>query len=528
MEEWRVIQKFPNYSVSSMGKIRNNTTNKILTGTSFLGYRQVKLTNSNNKHWHQFVHVLVATTFIPNPENKRTVNHINKIRDDNRLVNLAWATMSEQQNHSIEFNKKNGIIIEKNNYRGIWKCNKNTNKKIKYYKTCKEASDDLNGKVSAKSIMESVRRNGTSGGFIWQYDDQYIKNDNDKEKWKLCLKYGRSRYYISNLGNLRNGDRKLKCTINGQGYKTILLLRKTTMIHRLVAKKFVKNPKPDEYTVVNHIDGNKSNNIYTNLEWTTHKLNTQHAVDNGLVIRIRKVIQYDDDNNIIDIFPTIKIAAEKLKMGQTRIRDYCNGNCVTSKYNLKFLAPTDDLINKKIDRATIIPNIIENIIPTIKIVQYDENNNIIEIFNSAIDAGKKINIHESTIHGYCKGYTTTNKYFIKYLSPKDDIVNKKIDPSSIPKRVIRPKGSNKETVKKVIQYDENNNIVEIFDSAIDTGKKLKLHPTSIRKYCTGHTITNKYMIKYLSPKDDLINKKINPSTIPLTMDQRKKLNKKIK
>jgi len=48
------------------------------------------------------IHRLVAQAFIPNPENKRTVNHKNGIRDDNRLCNLEWTTHSENNIHSFK------------------------------------------------------------------------------------------------------------------------------------------------------------------------------------------------------------------------------------------------------------------------------------------------------------------------------------------------------------------------------------------------------------------------------------------
>lgn len=64
------------------------------------GYLAVWLRNRTAIHKHYGVHQLVALAFIPNPENKGTVNHINGIKTDNRVSQLEWMTNSEQQLHS--------------------------------------------------------------------------------------------------------------------------------------------------------------------------------------------------------------------------------------------------------------------------------------------------------------------------------------------------------------------------------------------------------------------------------------------
>ena len=74
--------------------------------------------------------------------------------------------------------------------------------------------------------------------------------------------------------------RPLKFFKTAKGYMSQTIRGKTVRLHRAVAKAFI--PNPENLPEVNHIDGNKLNNHASNLEWTTHKKNMEHAYSTGL------------------------------------------------------------------------------------------------------------------------------------------------------------------------------------------------------------------------------------------------------
>ena len=89
------------YSVSTEGEVRKDTTNYILSQSSQQDYKFVGLI-INGKQKRMRVHRMVALTFIDNPDNKPYVNHINGNRSDNNVDNLEWVTPSENTQHAVE------------------------------------------------------------------------------------------------------------------------------------------------------------------------------------------------------------------------------------------------------------------------------------------------------------------------------------------------------------------------------------------------------------------------------------------
>ena len=109
-----------------------------------------------------------------------------------------------------------------------------------------------------------------------------------EEIWKP-VEFLNGRYEVSNSGKLRNTKtkRELKAPINSHGYKSVVMRPKETngkainvSIHKVVAKAFL-GEKPDGY-VINHKDGDKTNNTVENLEYVTPGENNRHALNTGL------------------------------------------------------------------------------------------------------------------------------------------------------------------------------------------------------------------------------------------------------
>lgn len=101
-DEWVQIPGFTKYFVNDMGKVRNSN-GQILKARPIgrRGYLAVRICR-DRKTKILYVHRLVAEAFIPNPENKPIVNHLDGDKKNNDVSNLAWSTYSENLQHAYD------------------------------------------------------------------------------------------------------------------------------------------------------------------------------------------------------------------------------------------------------------------------------------------------------------------------------------------------------------------------------------------------------------------------------------------
>lgn len=185
MENWKPVFGYEDYyEVSDLGRVRRierkirtairHNTEKTWPGRILKmnrkrnGYLTVDLCKENRVKTIT-VHKLVATAFIPNPENKREVNHINCNKTDNRVCNLEWCTSQENKDHA----KENGLYESKRKKTVLCKQNG------KYFGSSYEAAEWVNNtryrnSKQVKNIAAKIRAvclgtQKTAHGYSWEY-----------------------------------------------------------------------------------------------------------------------------------------------------------------------------------------------------------------------------------------------------------------------------------------------------------------------------------------------------------------------
>ena len=113
VETFVKIVGFENYEVSNLGKVRNIKSGKVLKPhLNHKGYLKHHL-SKNNKLKELFLHRIVATAFIDNPEGKPCVNHIDENKLNNDLSNLEWCTVKENNVHGTRIKRASEKCFKK-------------------------------------------------------------------------------------------------------------------------------------------------------------------------------------------------------------------------------------------------------------------------------------------------------------------------------------------------------------------------------------------------------------------------------
>lgn len=177
MEEWKIIPGFHGiYRVSNLGNVqsrRSKNGKRISDKWRYLKpgnsgrYQFVGLYNESGRH-QPTVHRLVAENFVPNPENKPQVNHIDGNRKNNSATNLEWVTSSENMIHSSNVLHKDVFEKKKKPVVQLTK----TGDAIKIWRSATDAAKAL--EIKRENIVHCCKKHKcfkTAGGYCWRYKE---------------------------------------------------------------------------------------------------------------------------------------------------------------------------------------------------------------------------------------------------------------------------------------------------------------------------------------------------------------------
>ena len=266
------------YEINELGEIYSHKTNRLLSGSIFnTGYKMVRLTINGQKKGYA-VHRLVAEAFISNPNNLPIVNHIDGNKLNNCVENLEWVSQSQNRIHAVQ--------------NQISKLARGSREKMEIF---------------------------------------------DDAAW---MNYKDTNYLISINGQVYNKQTKilLKQTPNNSGYirYTLRINGKNVskLAHILVMETWGQK-QLDSTQVINHKDGNKTNNNLDNLEICSKKENALHSCYT-LKKNVKPVIRIID-GEIIEEYPSIIEAARHLNITDGAIRYALKNNsqCCQSYWKYK-------------------------------------------------------------------------------------------------------------------------------------------------------------------------------------------------
>jgi hypothetical protein len=400
---WKIIQDYPNYEASNTGEIRNSKTKYVF--------------QNKRAHVDDYIYCSLVGK---DGKNHRIVKH--------RIVAMTFIQNPENK-PAVDHIDRNKI---NNNIENLRWVTVSENNKNRIRRKMKHINMPTFSKLSTNEV--------------WKNPIQTDKN-----------------LFASSKGNIKYKNRLVTQTKH-KDYMYINVNKKRYSVHRLIAMAFSNNPL--NLPIVNHKDGNKSNNDVENLEWTTQKENVIHSVKlNGnkqkLPKKGKEIIQLDLDGKIINKFISIHEAANKINIDPSVISSVCRNKSKTAGgYNWSFIENIQNKENISTNKGKKIH----------KICQLDKNGKLLKEYNTSHEASKETNVKSFNIQQACRKDNKTAGGFV-WCYEQD--LNKNINV----KVTVKKKGI------KIGKYSLGDKLLNTYDSMIDAANSNNLLLSNLSRTC---------------------------------------------
>lgn len=173
-KEWKPIKGYEGlYEISNQGEVKSHHKNKLLKlGRHHKGYKNITLCKDGVQKT-KLVHRLVAEAFIPNPEEKPQINHIDGNKENNYVENLEWVSTKENIRHSIETGLRKSDPDNPPNKRAVCMFSKD-GVFIRSFISQREAERQTG--IHNTNISDCCSgRHKTAGGYKWKYESEVVQ-----------------------------------------------------------------------------------------------------------------------------------------------------------------------------------------------------------------------------------------------------------------------------------------------------------------------------------------------------------------
>ncbi len=308
--EWHQVGD-SRYHVSRSGQVMGARGAIMRPSVSGNGYLYVSLKYRAKRQKHAYVHRLVAEAFVPNPSKLSVVDHINRVREDNRADNLRWVTHSQNAENRTKGAIKSqtayhGRPIDQYSRDGVF---------IRRWPSLVDATKEC--KIYEQGIWKCCSgRNKTAGGWIWKYA---IELEELGENWRSV-----GDIEVSDFGRVRWPGGITRGTPSGA-----YLSFRQKFVHRLVAEAFC--PKGDKESYVVHIDGNPVNNSAANLKWVTRPQSQVRTMGANAERRGNRAVKSVSVSGETRLYRSVSDAAAAVGVTPGAIGSACRGRTPTIK-----------------------------------------------------------------------------------------------------------------------------------------------------------------------------------------------------